>query len=73
MAKWFPLAVGSIFHGRGFANNSLLLLGPGSTPGTRKRWSVSRLAYRWNAYIRGRDLDTPDVTLNNLLVIAPGF
>ena len=74
MAKWFPRAVGSISHGHGSVNNSLPPPYPGSILDTTKRWSTKETGvHRMSAYIRGRDLDAPDVTLNKLLIIAPGF
>jgi len=74
MAKWFLRAAGSISHGHGFANNSLPPPCLGSTLDTTKRRSTNEMGvHQLGAYIRGRDLDVPDVTLNHLLIIAPGF
>jgi len=74
MAMWFPRVAGSSSHGRGFANNSLVQPCPGSTLGTSKERSVSKTGnFRLPTYIRGRDLDAPDVTFDNLLVITPRF
>lgn len=74
MAKWFPLTADSTARGREFANSSLPLPCLGPTLGTTQPLSATKLVvHRLNAYIRGGYLDAPDVTLNDFLVIAPGF
>ena len=58
MAKWFPPVAGSISHGREFANNSLVLPGLDSIPGTTKRWSASETVSPYSAPTSGEEILT---------------